>query len=256
MALVIDERADRADDRRVVRQPERFARAHRRRRGDVLEIDAFVHGDDARASSMSWAEQHLADALGGADEERDLPVLPARERVQLQREVDAARRDQAPAFGAASPARRRSRARSPPSPRRADRGRGRSPGCSSRRMRREPPRRGEIELGARRERNQVRALPTRAAAARRADAPPAPCDGRGARSPSTVSSAWFCPPRQVRPVSMCSVSMVQGTRTPAISDRRRVPESRPSCAASAPARAPAPTASRTSGTRTRRSSTR
>ena len=45
LALVRHERGDVADDRRVVRQPERLVHVDRRRRAHVVDVDAFVDGD-------------------------------------------------------------------------------------------------------------------------------------------------------------------------------------------------------------------
>ena len=45
LALVRHERGDVADDRRVVRQPERLVHVDGRRREHVLDVDALVDGD-------------------------------------------------------------------------------------------------------------------------------------------------------------------------------------------------------------------
>ena len=47
LALVRHERGDVADDRRLMRQPERLVDVDRRRRDDVVDVDAFVDRDGA-----------------------------------------------------------------------------------------------------------------------------------------------------------------------------------------------------------------
>ena len=93
LPLVRDERGDVADDRRLMRKPERLVHVHRRRRDDVLDVDPFVDGDGL-CGRHAVGHEHLADGVRGGDEAVDLPVLPARERVAFEMKIDAARRDQ------------------------------------------------------------------------------------------------------------------------------------------------------------------
>ena len=93
MPLVADERANRAGERGVVGEPVGLVHADRRRGGDVREIDPFVHGDGARRLDALF-DQHLADRVGRAEERAHLAILPARERVVAQVEIDAPRGDE------------------------------------------------------------------------------------------------------------------------------------------------------------------
>ena len=65
-----------ADDRRVVRQPERFVDVYRRRGDGPLNVDPFVYGHDA-VGPHAVADEHLADGIRSRDEAVDLPVLPS-----------------------------------------------------------------------------------------------------------------------------------------------------------------------------------
>jgi len=95
LAFMRDERRDIADDGRLVREPERFVHVDRRRSDDVIDVDAVVHGHGV-IGGHAVGEEHLPDRFGRRDEAVDLPVLPSRERIALQMEVDAAGRDQRP----------------------------------------------------------------------------------------------------------------------------------------------------------------
>jgi hypothetical protein len=90
---VCHERTDIAHDRRIARQPVGLVDAGRRCRCDVREIDALVHGDRS-IGLHSLFEQHPPDGFRGAEESTHLPVLPAGERVGSEVEVDAARHHQ------------------------------------------------------------------------------------------------------------------------------------------------------------------
>ena len=138
----------------LMRQPERLVDVDRRRRQHVLDVDAFVHGDRA-IGGHAVGDEHLPDRLGRGDEAVDLPVLPSRERVAAQVEVDAARRRRAPARAAgALTTRSPSTAPARPSRRRARRGRGRRPGQPPDDAR-QPPRGREIDFAARRDRDEL-----------------------------------------------------------------------------------------------------
>ena len=93
LALVRHERRDVADDRRVMRQPERFVDVDRRRRDDMLDVDAFVDRDRA-LGGHAVGDEHLPDGFRGGDEAVHLPLLPPRERVAAEMKIDAARRDE------------------------------------------------------------------------------------------------------------------------------------------------------------------
>ena len=101
LALVRHQRGDVADDRRVMRQPERLVHVDRRRREDVLDVDAFVHRDRP-LRGHAVGDQHLADRFGRGDEAVDLPMLPSRERVASDESRRGARR-RAPAPAPATP---------------------------------------------------------------------------------------------------------------------------------------------------------
>ena len=92
---------DGADDGRVRRQPELRVNVRRRLGLHAMEIDAFVDRDD-RVGVDAVADQHLVDGIRRGDEAVDLVILPARERVPLQVERDAARGDEAGTFAATS----------------------------------------------------------------------------------------------------------------------------------------------------------
>ena len=123
LALVRHERGDIADDRRMMRQPERFVNVDRRRGVDVIDVDAFVHRDRS-VGRHAVADQHLPDGVRRGDEAVDLPVLPARKRIRLEMEVDAPRGDERRRRPPASPTPRRATAPARPSRRRAGRARG------------------------------------------------------------------------------------------------------------------------------------
>ena len=93
LPFVRHERGDVADHRRAMRQPERLVHVHRRRGGDVLDVDAFMNGDGP-IRRHSIRQEQAADRVRRRDEAVDLPVFPPRERIALQVEVDAARRDE------------------------------------------------------------------------------------------------------------------------------------------------------------------
>ena len=151
LPFVRHERGDVADHRRAMRQPERLVHVHRRRGGDVLDVDAFMNGDGP-IRRHSIRQEQAADRVRRRDEAVDLPVFPPRERIALQVEVDAARRDE----------RRRAAAR-----RRAERQRDARHRDGVRIVRvddvglqpfddaREPPRRREVHFGARGQRDEL-----------------------------------------------------------------------------------------------------
>ena len=116
LSLVRHQCGDVANERRVMRQPQRFVHVDGGRRGNVRDIDALVHRHRA-IGRHAVGDQHAPDRLGRGDEAIDLPVLPSRQRVVLQMKVDPSRGYER---------RRRSGIRSsttpaPPSPRRAGR---------------------------------------------------------------------------------------------------------------------------------------
>ena len=152
LTLVRHQRRDVADDRRVVRQPEGLMDVDRWRCGHVFDVDAFVDRDRP-LGGHAVGDEHLADGFRRGDEAVHLPVLPSRKRIAAEVKVDAARRDE----------RRRAPARSLGG-RRPHRQRQRSHRDAVRVVSvndvgseplddpRQPPGRGEVHLGARRER--------------------------------------------------------------------------------------------------------
>ncbi len=157
LSLVRHQRGDVADHRRAVRQPERLVHVHRPARRATCSTSIPSCTVTVRSAGTPSAIEHLPDRLGRGDEAVDLAVLPARERVALEVEVDAARRDQ----------RRR---RSALGRRRSERQRQRRHRHAVRIVRvddvglqplddpRELPRRRQVHLGPRRDRNQVEPL--------------------------------------------------------------------------------------------------
>ena len=93
LTFVRHERADIADDRRLMRKKERLVDVDGRRGEHVLDVDAFVHRDDVRFGN-AIGHEHRPDRIRGGDETIDLPVFPSRERIALEMKIDAARRDQ------------------------------------------------------------------------------------------------------------------------------------------------------------------
>jgi hypothetical protein len=76
-----------------VREPELPAQIGGGDVRDAVHVDAIVHDGDARARDAVGRED-VGNRLGRRDEAGNLPVLPARERVFLQVEVDAPRGDE------------------------------------------------------------------------------------------------------------------------------------------------------------------
>ena len=116
LSLVRHQRRDVADERRSMRQPQRFVHVHGGAATNVGDVDALVHRHRA-IGRHAIGQQHLSDRIGRGDEAIDLAVLPSGQRVVLQMKVD-------PPGG--HERWRRSRIRSsttpaPPSPRRAGR---------------------------------------------------------------------------------------------------------------------------------------
>ena len=161
------------------------------RRGHALDVDALVHGNDLLASD-AVPHQQIADGLGRRDEEIDLSILPSRERIALEVKVHSARLRPGAAMAWSSA----STAPSTPSPRHADRARGR---CRARRAEhaRQLPGGLEVELVIGSQRHEFEAFrrPRRSSPFGWATSI-ARCPA--SRRPRTVSRTWFCPPRQVR----------------------------------------------------------
>ena len=76
-----------------MRQKERLVNVDGRRGKDVFDVDALVDGDGPLRRD-AVRHQHLSDGLGRRDEAVDLPMLPARERITAQVEVDAPGHDE------------------------------------------------------------------------------------------------------------------------------------------------------------------
>ena len=155
LALVRHERGDVADDRRVMRQPERLVHVDRRRGEHVLDVDAFVNRDRP-LGRHAVGDEHLPDRLGRGDEAVHLPMLPPRERIAFEMKIDAARRDERRRAAAgrlvdAAPIDRASDAIATPCGSCA----WMTSGPSRSNDPRQPPRRRQIHLGARRDRDQV-----------------------------------------------------------------------------------------------------
>ena len=79
---------------------------------------------------------------------------------------------------------------------------------------RQPPRGGEIHLGAGRQRNEIEPLLARGGAARRWDAPPAPCDGRARAGPAPSPAPGSVRRASVRAVSTCRENIALGSVSP------------------------------------------
>ena len=114
---------------------------------------------DRALGGHAVGDEHLADGLRRRDEAVHLPLFPSRERVAAQVKIDAARRDErrraaTRALGGRRPHRQRQRGhRDAVRVVRVDDVGGEPPDDS-----REPPGRGQIHLGARRDRNQIQAF--------------------------------------------------------------------------------------------------
>ena len=93
IGLVRDERADRSDDGRPVRQPELRVHVGTRRGVHVREVEPVVHDDGATVLDAG-RDQGAPHRLRRAHEPVHLPVLPARERVLLDRRIAAPRGDE------------------------------------------------------------------------------------------------------------------------------------------------------------------
>ena len=198
LALVRHQRGDVADDRRAVRQPEllvqlRGRRPRRRARDRCLRWTVT-----ARARRTPSATQHLADRLRRADEAVHLVgTSSARARCPSGGSRRAAPRPAA-RFGCVL-IDSASAAIATPCGSCAWTMSGRS--CLMARDRRQAAERSISVRGA----SGSSSSPS---SARRRSSPSACATSiarwPAARRPSTVTSTWFCPPRQVRAVSMCS----------------------------------------------------
>src|SRR5689334_17322539 len=91
MALLLRQRANRAHERRVRRQPQLGVNVQRRLGLHEADIDPFVNRDDAgRVDAV--ADEHLVDRLGGGNEPIDLMVLPPRKCMLFEMKGHAPRR--------------------------------------------------------------------------------------------------------------------------------------------------------------------
>jgi hypothetical protein len=76
VAFLLGQRSDRAHDGRARRQPELSVNVCGGLDLHAMQIDPFVHGDDAIAID-AIADEHGANRVGRGDEAVDLVILPA-----------------------------------------------------------------------------------------------------------------------------------------------------------------------------------
>ena len=189
-------------------------------RCDLVDVDAVVHHVDLRRRECRRATRMSRMAPRRGDEARHLAILPARERVAAQVKVDAPRRDQRRrrSDGAERQRRRRHRHRM-----RIVRVHDVGPVVAD--DARQPPRRAQVDLVARRQ--PTRSGPFGGALVQltlrvRDEHRPVPAFAQA----EDGQEACCCPPRQVRAVStwrlntVPTVSRTSGRRSARSSPRR------------------------------------
>ena len=196
LTLVGHQRADVADDRRVRRQPERRVHAGRLDVRDALDVDAFVHRHDLRGRDAVGA-QDARNRVGGGDERPTCRYFHFENEFVLRwkstrRDATSGGTGCAVDIDSASAA--------------IETACGSCAWTMSGRSRLQQPRQLpaglQIQLVAGRERDEVESLRRAPAQLARPGARRACARWPAARRPITVSSTWFCPPRQVVAVSM------------------------------------------------------
>ena len=151
LALVCHQRPHVHDHRHAVRQPELDVDVERRQPLDLGDVDAVVHHVRPARAGNAVVDEDVANGARRGDEARHLAILPARERVAAQVEVHAPGRHQrgGRSDGAERQGRRRHRHRV-----RIVRVHEVGPVVAD--DARQPPRRAQVDLVARRQSDQIR----------------------------------------------------------------------------------------------------